>query len=912
MMDNRDPTNGHITHREVNIMTTKYSSSRREFILKAAATGAAGAFWPEDLPTFFSGNDDKAGNRIDVGSSLMADSAARDTFWFIVGTHWEGAVFKTREQYLDIGLPNILTALRLLHDYPEYRFTLDQVCYVKPFLERYPEEAIAFRHFVQEGRLQIAGGTNTMMDTNIPGGESIVRQMLYGKSYFREELGVDVTTGWALDTFGHNAQMPQLLKLAGYTSYWFQRGVPNKEVPSEWLWEGIDGTQIPAFYLPLGYGLLVHTPDTIDEFITTLKKRFDSLTPWSHGHDRVGLASPDVEEPVESVPLMVREFERRDDKPFNLRLALPRDFEGVINLRTDRTVIKGELNPIFQGAYSSRIELKQKLRNVERLLTTAEKLGVLGNWLGRPTTEEKVWSAWEPSLFNQAHDLMAGVMTDNVYDDTIRGYDFSTRLGKEIVDDRLEYLASQVDTSGEGIPLVVFNPLGWQRDDVVETTIGFHEGGIVDIQVADQANRVIPVEIVEAERFRDGGLKNAKIIFIAREVPALGHAVYRVIPLTLASGLNASRETSDGMLENEYYQAEVDLSTGAITSLKVKSDNWEVLDKAGNVVVHQYDGGDLWELYENLTASSNIRMTRKQAVPQESVDQFSTEYSGERAKVHRGPVYSEYRLAPHRFCAEGVLSTTVRTYAGVRRIEMRTMIQNNEKYVRYQVLFPTTIVKGQTVHEIPFGSIERPNGIEFPAQTWADYNDGKRGLALLNRGLPGNLTSDSTMMLSLMRSARIASYGYGGGYERGMSSDTGLMLGSELEFDYALVPHTGDWRQGEVYRNGIEYNNPLLCLPTGTHTGKLSRSWGLLEVSKPNVVITALKPGMDGSVILRLYEASGKTTPGVIISSNAKIGSAFEANLIEDTRSELKVTRDTLRIDFRPFEIRTLKLRLRV
>jgi alpha-mannosidase len=890
-------------------MTNKNSLSRRKFISNAAIIGAAGTFGANNLDALFASNQDKFDYKVDSDSSLISALAPKDTFWFIPATHWEGAVFKTREQYLDMGLPNILTALKLLNDYPNYRFTLDQVCYVKPFLERYPEETVAFQEFVKEGRLQIVGGTDTMLDANIPGGESMVHQMLYGKSYFREKLGVDVTVGWALDTFGHNAQMPQLLKLAGYKSYWFQRGVPNQEMPSEWLWEGIDGTQIPAFYLPKGYGLLGHTADNIDEFINTLKRRFDSLTPWSYGNDRVGIASPDVAEPVESVPVMVKEFELRSDKPFNLRLAVPKDFEEVINKRTDRTILKGELNPIFQGAYSSRIELKQKLRNVERLLTTAEKLGVLGNWLGKPTTEEKVWSAWEPSMFNQAHDLMAGVMTDHVYEDTIRGYDFSTRLGKELVEERLDYLASQVDTNGEGIPLIVFNSLGWQRDDVVETVIGFNKGGINDIQVVDQANRVIPVEILEAERFRDGGIKNAKIIFIAREVPGLGQAVYRVIPLTSASGINVSQETSDGILENEYYRAKVDLSTGAMTSLNVKSNNWEVLDKAGNVVVHQYDGGDLWELYENLKGGSNINMTRKQPVPIESIDQFSTEYRGERGTVHQGPVYSEYKLAPHRFCAEGALSTTVRTYAGLRRIEIRTMIQNNEKFVRYQVLFPTTIKNGQIYHEIPFGSIERPNGIEFPAQNWADYSDGEKGLALLNRGLPGNLTSDSTMMLSLMRSARIASYGYGGGYEHGMSSDTGLMLEREIEFEYALVPHTGDWRQSEVYKHGLEFNNPLLCHKTGTHKGKLPKAWGLLEVSKPNVVITALKPGEDGSIILRVYEASGKATPGVTIKSKARISSANEASLIEDTGGKLKVAMDTVQFDLRPFEIKIFKFR---
>jgi alpha-mannosidase len=893
-------------------MIKKNSLSRRKFISNAAVIGAAGTFGAKNYAALFASDEDKFHNKTNPKSSLISTLAPKDTFWFIPATHWEGAVFKTREQYLEMGLPHILTALKLLSDYPNYRFTLDQVCYVKPFLERYPEEAIAFRQFVKEGRLQIVGATDTMHDANIPCGESMIRQMLYGKTFYRENLGVDVTVGWALDTFGHNAQMPQILKLAGYKSYWFQRGVPDNEVPSEWLWEGIDGTQIPAFYLPKGYGLLGRTPDKIDEFVTSLKRRFDSLTPWSYGTDRVGIDSLDVEDPNESVPVMVREFEQVSDKPFNLRLAVPTDFEEVVNKRTDRRILKGELNPIFQGAYSSRIELKQMLRNVERLLTTSEKLGVLGSMLGRPSTEEKVWSAWEPTMFNQAHDLMAGVMTDHVYEDTILTYDFSTRIGKELVEDRLGYLASQVDTSGEGIPLVVFNSLGWKRDDVVETEVGFKKGGIVDIQVVDQANRVIPVEILESERFRDGGIKNAKIIFIAREVPAMGEAVYRVIPLTSVSSLNTAQESSDGILENEYYKIKLDLATGAMTSLGLKSNSWEVLDKAGNVVVHQYDGGDLWELYENLKGGSNINMTRKQPVPLENVDHFSTEYRGERGTVHRGPVYSEYRLALHRFCADGAISVLIRTYTGLRRIEIRTQIENNEKFVRYQVMFPTTIRNGQITHEIPFGSIERPNGIEFPAQNWADYSDEVKGLTVLNRGLPGNLTSDSTMMLSLMRSARIASYGYGGGYERGMSSDTGLMMGTDLEFNYALVPHEGDWRQAEVYRHGLEYNNLLLCRKAGVHSGKLPKAWGLLELSKPNVVITALKPGKDGSTILRLYEASGRATPGVTIRSKIKIISVNEANIIEDTGSKLKVAMDTIQFDLKPFEIKTFKFRFKI
>src|SRR5579871_2958096 len=119
--------------------------------------------------------------------------------YYVPHTHWEGAVFKTREEYLEMGLPHILTALNLLRNHPDYRFVLDQVAYVKPFLERYPEAAPEFRRFVKEGRLEIVGANDVMLDVNMPSGESWVRQVLYGKGFYRRELGVDVTVGWALD-----------------------------------------------------------------------------------------------------------------------------------------------------------------------------------------------------------------------------------------------------------------------------------------------------------------------------------------------------------------------------------------------------------------------------------------------------------------------------------------------------------------------------------------------------------------------------------------------------------------------------------------------------------------------------------------------------------------------------------------
>ncbi len=213
-------------------------------------------------------------------------------------------------------------------------------------------------------------------------------------------------------------------------------------------------------------------------------------------------------------------------------------------------------------------------------------------------------------------------------------------------------------------------------------------------------------------------------------------------------------------------------------------------------------------------------------------------------------------------------------------------------------------------HEIPFGSIDRSSGIEFPAQNWADYGDGQRGLAILNVGLPGNLVSGGTMLVSLLRAHTLGAYGFGGGYEPGMSSDTGFQLGRERTMHYALVPHEGDWRAARVFREGWEFNHPLVASPVLPHDGSMPKSWGLVEVSSPDVVVSSLKPSREGDVAIRVYEASGRAASGVTVKFSARILAAREANLMEDAGAEIKAEGDSVKFDLHPFEIKTIRLRL--
>jgi alpha-mannosidase len=168
--------------------------------------------------------------------------------------------------------------------------------------------------------------------------------------------------------------------------------------------------------------------------------------------------------------------------------------------------------------------------------------------------------------------------------------------------------------------------------------------------------------------------------------------------------------------------------------------------------------------------------------------------------------------------------------------------------------------------------------------------------------------ADGKLMLSLMRSARLISYGFIGGYEPGVGSDTGLGIGRKYTLNYALVPHEGDWRSATPWRSGLEFNNPLIVQTVAPHPGELPAKWGLLEVSNEDAVTSALKPGKDGTVVVRIYEAAGQPSHAVRATWRAAISQVHEANLIEDTGAPVNAQADRFVFDLKPYEIKTFKL----
>jgi alpha-mannosidase len=565
-----------------------------------------------------------------------------------------------------------------------------------------------------------------------------------------------------------------------------------------------------------------------------------------------------------------------------------------------RPVVKGDLNPIFQGTYSSRIELKQWTREIEDLLISAEKVGAVLISLGETADNQTLWRAWEPVLFNHAHDLMSGVMTDQVWEDTRLSFEFSRRLATAELNDRLRRLAVKIDMSGEGAALVVFNGLSWQRTDVVFASAGFTEIEADGLDLLGPDGEAVPVQILEAERADNGALIRAKVAFVARDVPAFGFAIYHLVPSRSDNNYPTPQQTN--ILENEVCRVEVNLDGGTITSLILKASGWNALSGSGNVVTMEQDHGDLWEPYRGLDGGQAVTMKEKHpAAP------ASAALSGTSGAITSGPVFSEFAGT------DGKLSTRIRLYNGLQRVEIRTRLHNNDSHVRYRVCFPTSLRQGSGFHEIPFGAVEHPEGVECPAQNWLDYSDGTHGLTLLNRGLPGNNIADSVMLLSLLRSATIGGYGFGGGYEPGMGSDSGLELDKQFTFDYALLPHSGTWSEAGVVREGLALNHPLIAMSAASKTTdmktQLPGSWSFLEVASQDIFVSAVKPGESGGIIVRMYEAAGRTAQGVKVRLPEDVVLAEETNLMEDSIRELAIVYNGVQLDFRPFEIKTIALK---
>ena len=420
------------------------------------------------------------------------------------------------------------TALQLMREYPDFTYTQSSAQTFEWLEQKYPDLFHQIQERVKEGRWEIVGGMWVEPDLNMPDGESLVRQLLVGKRYFKNKFGVDVNIGWNPDSFGYNWQLPQIYKKSGFDYFVTQKISWNETTvfPHKlFWWQAPDGSRVLT-YFPDGYSNgvdAVHIGGDVAMYVP--KTGFPELMHLYGVGDHGG-------GPTQQ---MMDEIVRLKDPSVafpKISFSTSKAFFSDLQHSLDR----GDLKPpvwndelyleYHRGCYTTQSETKKLIRQNEELLQNAEKFAAL-SYLGNHEYPHSILEeSWKKLLFDHFHDIMPGSGIAVNYEDAAKNLREVQLEGEKVLNTALGDLTARVDTHGEGIPVVVYNPLSWQRTDsvVVEAQSPKPDQ---HFEVRDFAGQLMPSQIISA----DDSTGKVKLRILARGVPSLGYKVIHLVPV---------------------------------------------------------------------------------------------------------------------------------------------------------------------------------------------------------------------------------------------------------------------------------------------------------------------------------------------------------------------------------------------
>lgn len=787
-------------------------------------------------------------------------------------------LWRWEETVADVAVHTFEGTLAQMDKMPGLTFAQSQAAIYEAVEKDYPDLFRRISRKVAEGTWLPVGGMWVEPDLNMPEGESLARQLLYGKRYFLDRFGVDVRVGWNPDSFGHNWQLPQLLKLAGIDAYVFERCAPGPEPTPFFWWEGMDGSRVLG-YVPPGWYLadLSRGVARILEEVSKHTDVRDFLLLYGAGDHGGGPRDTDLE--------AVRKYRNDPDQP-RLAFGVPDAYFKAVRAKgSGFPVVKRELNYAFPACYTTQVETKKQNRRLENLLLEAEAFSALAVASGFRDyyPERDLDEAWKILLRNQFHDILDGSSIGPVYDEAAGFYRQAERRAVRALDFSLETISNAIDTRGPGLPLIVYNSLAWERTGPVETEIvmpggGGPAAGSGGIRLTDSDGRDVPVQVLS--RRGESGAAILRVVFIAEAVPSLGYRLYRVIP-GARTWAGPAGPHADGLgLENEYLKVGLDGRTGWVKSLYDKAAGREVLAGPGNVLEAVADEPETMSAWE---------LGLKETLGRVGGNGASVEV------VERGPVRAVVRVRS-RF-RNSAFEQDLILYRGLARLDCRLRLDWQERNVMVKAAFPLGIQEPTARFEIPFGSVVRPaDGTEVPALRWIDVTEksGGYGVSLLNDSRYGFDVKGGTMRLSVVHGATYPD----------PEADRG-----RHELVYSLLPHRGDWKQAQTQRRALELNRPLRAAFPMLHPGKLPAVHSFVRVRPDGVVLSALKKETgyaERGLILRLYEAKGK-------SVRAELGfpwtvDAYETDLVERPTGKVVGSGASITVELAPHEIKTIRV----
>jgi alpha-mannosidase len=763
-------------------------------------------------------------------------------------------LWRWQEGYAEIKA-TFRSALDRMNDYDDFVFTCACAAYYRWVEENAPEMFEEIRRRVAEGRWVIVGGWWVQPDCNLPSGESFVRHGLYSQRYFQSRFGTIATVGYNVDSFGHNGMLPQILVKSGMPFYAFQRPQEReKHLPSDvFWWESPDGSRVLTFRLNLGYATWWSEPGVESPVERRIRETTDLA--HSHGHDMMCFYGVGNHGGGPTI-VQLEEIRRMQKRAGDERLLLsspPAYFAAVQQQKPALPTVRDDLQHHASGCYSTHSESKAANRRAEQRLLAAETIASIAHGLVRHEfPAASVRRSWERVMFNQFHDVMGGCSIAEAFADVRETHGEALSIAAEVLNAAAQRVSWAIDTSGgrpcirdrcdfrlwmteeHGSPLVVFNPLPWERVVPVQTSreVASVTGHTGEDYVCQQ---------VRASQRNHGDMHNT---LFAAPVPAFGYRLFWLH--TARRSTTAPADTmvtaAGSALENRFVKIEIDPRTGWITSITDKVHNRAVCRGPAAVpIVIDNSKADTW--------AHGIFSFR------DEVGRFS---NAQVKLVESGPVRAWLRVTSHY--GSSTLRQDFQLYAHSPRIHVRARLDWREPLRMLKLSFPLNLDNPVATYETPYGFIERPaDGEEEPGLRWVDLSgtdpgtERRAGLALLNDSKYSFDARENDLRMTCVNSAVYAEHFI----ERDDLVEY-MDLGPQ-DFAYALLPHAGSWAESGVVRAAIELNTEAVQVPETFHEGPLPAHFQGVTIDADNVIANAFKRSEEGDgYVLRCYETAGR------------------------------------------------------
>ncbi|MBQ8351053.1 MAG: alpha-mannosidase [Clostridia bacterium] len=770
-------------------------------------------------------------------------------------THIDCAWLWTLAQTKEKVQRSFSTVVELMKRYPEYKFMSSQALLYKDAKEEAPELYEEIKKMVAAGRWEVEGAMWVEADCNLTSGESLVRQVMYGKRFFKQEFGVDSHILWLPDVFGYSAALPQILRKSEVD--WFVTSKISwnecNQMPYDtFRWQGIDGTEINAYFLtpqmqyrgrgPERYTTYVGTTDA--KMIAGTYHRYqqkdinnEAILTYGYGDGGGGPTKEHIEMLRRTAYGIPGCPNGKSEFPSNALARLARKMENNPSVPKWRGELYLELH---RGTLTGIGKNKRNNRKSEQLYQSAEWLSSMAKLLtGLPYPKEELHEGWEDILTNQFHDIIPGSSIREVYDDCDQMYKRIRAIGENAISAAASSIAEKIKAEGR---YIVFNPHSFENNDIV----------VVDGQA-----------------------------YYVTGIPAKG---YKVIDLKeqknsiLISGRNIETPFFSVSF-NENYE---------IVRLFDKKNAREVLTDGsiGNRLMIYQDYPYNWDGWEMSAYHEDKGYPLTAYTSHETVDE------GARVGIRL--------VRPH---LSSTVTQTIWFYQDLDRIDFETHLDWHEQHQFLKAEFPVDVNADHATYEVQFGTVERPTHsntswdamkFEVCGHKYADLSDNGYGVSLLNDCKYGHNIHDGVMKLTLLKCATYPN----------PVADQGAH-----DFTYSIYPHAGNLTAADTLRHAYNLNLPMTVCKGMDGDGNLPEIYSTISCNRENVIMETVKESEDGEdLIVRMYDAKNMRSVCHITFGFA-VASVEICNLMEEKGAPIAICNNSVDITIKPFEIVTLRIK---